>query len=184
MVRMKGQATQAALERRMEDAKSILEKSTALVKDSGRFNGNDSVEPHLRLADKIRDLATCTIDLAKLLSDDCIDYTPKKPTNLMSAEASRLVHQVFKETKDIGKDDMALDAENAAGLRHILESFRDHLGSSSEPNMKFRVSYAGDSTANLKCDYTVNDRTMTSDYFAIDNIYFEMFQPTFGRKSP
>lgn len=190
MPRMISQSTKTALKSRVEDAQNILEKSSALMNDEGRSHGSDSIEPRLRLAHTIQDLAACTIDLAKILSDDCIDDKPINSKNLMSTEASQLVNQVFNESSDLGEDDISLDAANAAVLRHILGSYRDHLGSGSPPNMKFRCGPLRNELrsvlfgalrnegGSVYCDYTVNDRKITSDYFCIDNIYFDIFQPS------
>ena len=86
--------------------------------------------------------------------------------------------------------------DNKAVLDHIVcRSFRDHLGRSALPNMKFRlgefVKMSNDGRCKAKdngpgetwntdvyCDYKIEDRTLGSDYFCIDNICFEMFPNT------
>ena len=83
-----------------------------------------------------------------------------------------------------------IDPEDAEVLEHIVEGFSDHLGRRDNPNFTFMISNFDDLGSNetykakddgpgskfnasVSCNYTINDKTVTSDYFAMDNIYFE-----------
>jgi len=122
----------------------------------------------------------------------------------LSPEAAKRVLELMNDDSPI-RPPAAIkeEEENEIALGHILDSYLDHLGGRTAPNMVFHVDNdkfidIGDSDrykardegpgnkykTSVRCFYNIEDRIVASDYFCIDNIYFEMFPLERGDGSP
>jgi hypothetical protein len=87
---------------------------------------------------------------------------------------------------------VSVDRDTAAVLTHLLDEFDDHLGNAYDPNFTFTIGEFNDLgddnnykakddgpghkfNAPVMCKYTINGNDIESDYFAVDNVFFEMY---------
>ena len=119
------------------------------------------------------------------------DYDAKTIANITDDAFGSLGIVDDQTTMLVDYNGSKFDPEDAEVLEHnIVEGFNDHLGRRDDPNFTFMVSNFDDLgnnetykakddgpgskfNASVSCNYTIDGKAVASDYFAMDNIYFE-----------